>query len=461
MLWMSNAVIPCALAEESLTYDQARQRLRLQSDAIKAANYQVQGERETRQSLDSLRYPTLSIDAGVMAYSLQREMNIEPLQEAVGELISGADQLIPSTVNLDFNSVDPTAALTSSWLLYNGGQTSAARQFADASITLAEAQRTGTIEHQDKMLAIVYFGHLLAGRVLAIREEVLESVKRHLYQATRFEDKGVLSKVERLHAQVAYDEARRNLVQARSDYGIADVSLRRLLHSEQSIVLQTQLFVITQALPSLGEFIDAGIDDNSQLAQLRAKHRQAEQGKAIEQARWKPSVVAYGSYNLVQKDADFSNPLPLLEPDWIVGINISYPIFDRLNRGRLVGAAEQKVQRVQALSRELETNLTTLIEKSYLSVKRARQQFLLLQSNIELTQETLKLRERLFAEGLGTSLDVIDAQLTVARAETERVSAAYAFVVSLANLLEASGQLEKFSDYIARADVKLTAGEHQ
>jgi outer membrane protein TolC len=199
--------------------------------------------------------------------------------------------------------------------------------------------------------------------------------------------------------------------------------------------------------------------NHSQLAILRAKHQQAEQGKVIEQARFKPTVVAYGSYNLAQNNADFSDPLPLLDPDWVVGINVSYKLFDSTDRRHSVNAAQLQVDRVNALTREFEMRLGTFIEKSYRSLERATEQYMLLDSNIELAQETLKLRERLFAEGLGTSLDVVDARLSAAKAQTEQSVAAYAFVLSLVDLLEGSGQLQDFSGYMRQADVSLTIEE--
>jgi len=448
-----------ANANEALTYEQALLKLSQQSDAIQAATYNVKSEQERRESLDDLNLPTLSISAGVQAYSLERNLNIESFQQAAGQTVAGADQLIPSSIDLDLNSTNPNAAISSSWLLYTGGTTSAAQRLADASIAVAEAERTGTIEHQEKILATVYFGHLLAANVLAIREDVLKGVEHHLHQAVRFESEGILSKVERLHAQVAYDEARRNLEQARADFGIADVTLRRLLRSEQSIKPLNQLFVITKPLAPLDNFLKSGLTDHSQLAKVRAKRQQAIQSKKIEEARWKPTVVAYGSYNLIQEDAELSNPLPLLEPDWVVGIKVSYPLFDRYDRSRRVSSAKAQVNRVNALERELESNINTYIERSYRSVERSRDQFMLLGSNIELAQETLKLRERLFSEGMGTSLDVVDARLAAARAETERAKAAYGFVVSLVDLLDASGQLRNFTDYVSRADVRLSIKE--
>ena len=454
-LWVSASVIPIAGADEALSYEQARQQLLQQSDAIHAADFQVDTERDRRQALDRLRLPTLNVSAGVLAYGSERELDIRPLQQALGQAIPGAGQLVPGSVGLDFNAVNTTAALTSSWLLYTGGRTGAARRFAEGGIALAQAAREGTREHQEMLLATLYFGHLLAGQVLEIRNDVLAGVARHLHLATRFEDRGVLSKVERLHAQVAYDEARRNVAQAQADFGIADVALRRLLRSEQPIKPQTLLFVLTRPLAPLSGFLKAGLENHSQVALLRAKRSQAIEGKVVEQARWKPSVAAYGAYNLARQNADLSDPLPLLQPDWLVGVNVTYTLFDRYNRNRLVSAADLQIQRVSALQRELETGLATLIESSYRSVDSARTQFVLLDSSIELAQETLLLRERLFTEGLGTSLDVVDARLAAARAETERAAVAYDFVVSLVDLLEASGQLERFNDYVGLADVRL------
>jgi outer membrane protein TolC len=450
-----------AQADTPLSYVEAKKQLIEQSDAIPASNFNIANKQNVQASLKQLSFPTLSIDAGYQAYSLQRELNIEPLQQVAGQMIPGADQLIPSSIDIDLDGAKPEASITSVWKLYTGGRIKAARIAAAASVSEAKAERDGTFEQQEKLLATVYFGHLLAKHILKIREDVRDDVERHLHQAKRFESNGILSKVERLHAQVAFDEASRNLEQARADFEIAGLTLQRLLRSDESIKPITDLFVITKPLAPLAHFLDIGLTNHSQLAVLRAKHKQAEQAKVIEEARWKPTVVAYGSYNLARHNADFSDPLPLLDPDWVVGVNVSYKIFDSTNRRHSVNAASFQVDKVDALTREFQMRLGTYIETSYRSVERARAQYMLLASNIELAEETLKLRERLFSEGLGTSLDVIDARLSVAKAQTEQSAAAYDYVLSLVDLLEGSGQLQEFSRYINQADYSMTIEENK
>ncbi|PJG59601.1 TolC family protein, partial [Aeromonas cavernicola] len=70
-----------------------------------------------------------------------------------------------------------------------------------------------------------------------------------------------------------------------------------------------------------------------------------------------------------------------------------------------------------------------------------------LASTQALAQETVRLRDNAFGQGLSTSLDVVDARTQLAGVKTQRAAAAYQYVVSLARLLALSGQIERFKQY--------------
>ena len=76
-------------------------------------------------------------------------------------------------------------------------------------------------------------------------------------------------------------------------------------------------------------------------------------------------------------------------------------------------------------------------------------------STLDLARENLRVRDLAFREGQGTSLDVVDARLTLVRAETARAVATAEYAVALASLLEASGQSDRFMDYEARATERI------
>ncbi len=86
---------------------------------------------------------------------------------------------------------------------------------------------------------------------------------------------------------------------------------------------------------------------------------------------------------------------------------------------------------------------------------KAREQFDALQTSMNFADENLRARRRAFEEGLATSLEVVDAQLSLSAAEVERLRAAYAFDIALAQLLEASGQGKDFPRYLAAAQMEV------
>jgi len=130
-------------------------------------------------------------------------------------------------------------------------------------------------------------------------------------------------------------------------------------------------------------------------------------------------------------------------------------LFSREDRANTVSAARETLKQVDSLEKETRNNIDTGVETAYQKVAQAREQFQLLESTLALARENLRLRERGFDEGQATSLDVNDARNALARAETARALAAYEFVVSLAQLLEASGRANTLSEYIQQADVQL------
>ena len=88
----------------------------------------------------------------------------------------------------------------------------------------------------------------------------------------------------------------------------------------------TPLFVITNALKPLPDWISAAEHQNPILAAFDAKREQAQQGIVIAESRWKPEVFAFGSYSF------FKNYQTLIEPNWVAGIGVNFTLFAREDR---------------------------------------------------------------------------------------------------------------------------------
>jgi len=157
-------------------------------------------------------------------------------------------------------------------------------------------------------------------------------------------------------------------------------------------------------------------------------------------------VYAFGQYDLHREDA------MITDPDWAFGIGVKYTFLSGSNRPAQIAAAREQEFAAEAGLREARNQITSGVSKAYNDLESARQQYLLLDSSIELSRENLRLQELSFREGQVTSLDVIDARLQLGGAMVERAQAAYDYDVALARLLEISGRLEDYHDYFRKAD---------
>ena len=420
------------LAAAPLSYEDARTTLHAVSDLQQSAEAGVNRREFDARAADSLGLPEVSAVAAEI-FGIKTG--------SVGTPLGIID------VNQDLRG--PRAAISSTWSIYTGGRIEATQRALAAGTDQARAELTGTQEQLDLRLAQVYFGVELAANVENTRRLQLRAAEQHLDRAVKFEQRGIIAKVERLNAQVGRDEAARELVRATRDREIAQARLQRLLRRDALVEPTTPLFVITNNLKPLSDWVAAAERQNPVLAAFDAKREQAQQGIAIANSRWLPEVFAFGTYSFLR------NYQTLIEPNWLAGIGVRFTLFSPEDRASKVSAAREELRQVEALAAETRNDIDTAVETAYRKVEQAREQFLLLDSSVAAARENLRLRDRGFEEGQATSLDVNDARTALFRVETNRAAAAYEFVVALAQLLEASGQTHALAEYIEKADVRL------
>lgn len=252
---------------------------------------------------------------------------------------------------------------------------------------------------------------------------------KHLEHARKLEQQGQIAKVERLQAEVAYDKAKVETQKAKRDLEIVQAALREMVNSEGEISLSSELFTDTP-LSGMQKYISQTLATYPGLSLLDAKKHQAEGMIDAEQGAYLPNVYAYGNYNLHDSDSLASE----LAPDWMVGVGVSLPLIDNSGRSGKVAAAKSAVRQVIHLRAQAEKDLSVLVEKTFREANQAIEEYQGLSSSLSLANENLLLRQKAFSQGLSTSLDVVDAEMYLAGVKTQRLAAAYQYVISLSRL---------------------------
>ena len=105
--------------------------------------------------------------------------------------------------------------------------------------------------------------------------------------------------------------------------------------------------------------------------------------------------------------------LSALEPKWAVGIQASINIFNGLKDYSKLQNAEHLEEELKYLQADTQQKINLLVNKNFRDVENASEKYDKIKTNIELAKENLRLNEKRFETGLGTSLEVIDAQLSL------------------------------------------------
>lgn len=450
-------LVQAQTAAQPLSFAQARAALLERSDQLAASSKAVDSARLRREGMEGLGGPSVAVIGLGYRYSANVDLDLDPARRALGNGISllppqlggAVAQLpsLPSNYNLQRKDTAASASLAAVWPLYMGGLGNAVRSELDAMTDEAAADAASSADQLQTLLVQRYFTTQLAQRAATLRQRALEGVRAHDDAAQRMLKAGVISQVERLQASAALAEAQQQSRKADDDARLARSALLRTVHASGAVRPSSPLFVSSEVLPPLQQFMDSAQSRHPGLSKVAAKRRQAESLHDASEALRKPQVLAFGL-----REVNTSG-----KPNWVAGVAVRWTLWDSIDRDKLSAAGQRKVEQAELTDAQVRSDISLLVEKNWLAVEQSRSQYLSGQAQENLARELLRLRQAGLKEGTSTALDLIDAQLNLAKVQTERASVANQYVQALAALLESTGQADEFSRYMARADIQITA----
>ena len=436
--------VQCADSGAALDYAEALHQARTGSGALNGARLDFQARQLQAEAVRRIDGPdvrlsgfagrvstTLSVDTGNIAQLAN------PLLDSLPPLPGLNLPDIPPVLNADRIFDVRSLGLNSVWPLYTGGRLQAVKDIAAGRADEAGASIQAAQDDLSVQLAQRYFTVQLARKASQLRTSAAALAKEHQRMALKMERAGLIARVERLKADVAVDNAVREAAKAGSDLEIAQLALRRLLDAPAAVTPATPLFVHEQPAGSLASFVDAAMASNAAWKQIESKRRQAAGAVQLQGRQWSPTVIGIANYNLNRGSSSRAN--------WLVGVSVSIPLVERIDRAKMISAARLEQQRVEVAAEQAGRDIPTLAESQWRAMEDARQRYLAMGSAIELARETVRVAQVAFEHGQATSTDVSDASLNHVKSSLERSQAAYDYVIALARLLGTAGEPDRLA----------------
>ncbi len=436
-----------------ITFQQAWEILQENNNSLAAERANVERYEHLTNSKSSLNLPSISLGANFTRLDRDVTLSGEQIMQSTGQTLP-----LPAALLSSIGSVTSTvserdifsSSIRAVWPIFTGGRISAAQDAAEGKKEEAQSHLEMETQARYEDLAKYYFSVVLSKQVLQTRYSVEQGLEKHRDNAVKLEQQGQIAHVERLQADASLDKAVVERKKAQKNLDIAQSALSEILGQQTTVEPDDTLF-INSSLPPMGAFVEQTLDTYPGLDILDAKEKQANSLIDAENGKYYPEVYLYGDYNLYEEDSLVGQ----MTPDWLVGIGVSVPLLENSGRSDNVQAAHSAVSQVRYLKAQAKQDLQVLVKKTYLEAEQALEEVTGLNSSLKLAQENLRLRQKAFAQGLSTSVDVVDAELYLASIQTQQYAASFNYLISLNKLLALTSEMDTFDIY-KRSSIPLT-----
>jgi outer membrane protein TolC len=378
------------------------------------------------------------------AYTNALQLNLAALGFKPSELVKFG--LAPGSVPLIVKVDTTDAQLSMDQILFNLPDYylyRAARKAADVASWNVLNTRGGVVQ----AVGTQYLAALADEAQIANAQALEAADEEVLRQATLSHDAGVGTNLDVLRAKVQLQTQQQTLVRDQNTFAKDKIALNRLigLPADQEITL-------TDAVP-YAEYAELTLDDAKVLAYERRKDLRALEAemevaegarKAVKYERL-PTVAFSGNYGVLGETTGLYHGVFMAQ-----GV-LKIPIFEE---GRFRGESETTAAQEIALRRQIEALKVTIeaqIRSSMLDVQSSAELVKVARSNVELaTQELADTRDR-FTSGVDDNLPVVQAQATLAAAQSQLVGTQFQYNQAKLALARNTGVVEtQYKQYLGR-----------
>ncbi len=420
-------------------------------------------------------------------------------QGTLGYSGTGSQRFLTSNFSQAYATVSSSYSLGLDWTL--SGSTLSQPGLQRASLVAADADIDGARATLDAGVTQEYLTVLQARDNVGVAEQLLARDQEFLRLAQARYDVGQATLIDVRQAQVALGQAQVGVLRAKTAQRVEKLRLfEQMGVSAPTAVDSVQLtdtFAIANPAWKLEDLLTMAEAQNPSLAALRARERSASWGVKAATSSYGPTVslsagwsgftqafaksgdlnqVILGSqlaagqdYNVCQENntirgtsglspldcsgfvwtasqeqamRDQNNifPLHFIGQPFQARLTVTLPLWTNFQQSQSVALAKSQHQDLEESVRARGLGLQTEVSQAYYTLQTAYQSVGIQDTNRVVGREQLQLATDRYKVGSGTFFELLDAQVTALRAETDYISAVYDYHKAVAALEAAVGR---------------------
>ncbi|NLN75659.1 MAG: TolC family protein [Armatimonadetes bacterium] len=306
-----------------------------------------------------------------------------------------------------------------------------------ASQKLRAANANMTKVESDTVLRVkqAFYAYAQSTKLVAVNEANVKNAQSHLALAQARLDAGVGLPTDVVRAQTAVANSIFNLNLARNTASLAGVSLAEQIGIDpRTPIVPADTGESEIDIDDLVALTQQALESRPEVAQAEANLSAA--GYSVSAAKTSSAPAVSANAGWMQRGTDF----PPGNNTLTYGVALQWTPFDSgLTAGR-VEEARGALLAAEADMEAAELKVTSDVSRGYVDLKTAEQRVITSEAEVANALEALRLVEGRYKSGLGTFLDVLDAQTAYINADSNKVNAHFSVDQARSALAHAIGR---------------------
>lgn len=418
---------PVFAATLELDLDETIQRALLTNPDIKIAESQRKEAKADYSAAKSARGISISLnhDSGRGGYADNRRYVIT---DNMGRQIPRYDKSIG---NSHSNSI------TASLPLFTGGELQGQIGQAKANYRSMLSAEEQAYNEMKETATTGYFNMLNAGNMKALRQESVDRLQAHLDNVVAQYNVGIVARADVLRSEVELANAKQDYITASNEYDVAEATLNNIIGTPLNTTLKLKDSL--QYVPydnDMAYCLAYSEQHRPELKQAEYGVDAAEAALVVARSGHMPKIYANASDNWGGNGSNWPGDD---DENWSVGVTASINVFDSGVTWSKIHAAQEALVQAKESQRQIKDNVELEVRTDYLSMREAEKRITTAQVAVASAEEDYHIAVVRYQAGVGTNIDVMDAQEALTQAKTNYYQALYNYNTSKAALNTSMG----------------------
>ncbi len=333
-----------------------------------------------------------------------------------------------------------TFGLSLTYPLYSGNALEDQIAIARATLAGTEAQLAATLAQIVLQVRQAYYQVQLTQGQVAAAQRAVDAARENVRVTDARVRVGTSPLFDLLQAQAQLAQFDQALTQAKANAVLAQQSLDVVINQPMTTIVSTATPLGLPAPPENQEdLVQAALRTRPELAAAQATIRAQRAAIDLAEAGLRPNITISGGPQVQTGDPTFKDLV-----NWSGLVSLTLAVLDGGLTHAKVDQARQQLTQAETQEAQLRQTVEQQVRTAYLNLQNAAETLRSAQAQLTAAREQVRIANVRFQAGVGTQLEVVQAQQTLAQADQAVVQAQFNYNLALAQIDQAIGAQVKF-----------------